>query len=123
MKQKRTLKIDSFSHVEVECRHINSDRLCEDSITYISETLNNTFFHDLSDEDDREGIINHLEYYCSMLVDNGSIDQFDIVFDKRNNKRRWMDQGLYFLELRYKQTHCLNDSSIKFKIGHNGKKN
>ena len=121
MKQKRKIHIDSFSSVEVECRHINSDKLCEESITYLSETLNNTFFHDLSDVSDREAISAHIEYYCGMLMDSGSIEQFDIVFDKRNNKRRWMDKGLYFLELRYKQTHCLNDSSIKFKIGHSGR--
>ena len=120
MKNKRSVHLDSFSSVEIETRHINSEKLGEECITYMTETLNNTFFHDLSSEDDREQIVGNIDYFCDILKDGGLIEQADVIFDKRNNKRSDMDKGIYYLEMKFKQTHCLNFSTIKYKIGYNG---
>ena len=120
MKNTRNVHLDSFSSVVVETRHINSEKLAEECITYMSETLNNNFFHDVSSVDDREQIVGNIEYFCAILMDGGMIEQFDIIFDKRNNKRSDMDKGVYHLEMRFKQTHCLNFSTIKYTIGYRG---
>lgn len=115
---KRIMSIGTFSDVQVEVRNGNSDRLVEEVITYMAETLNNTFFHDLTQEHDRDIVVQSLEYFFQILLENDFIEQVDVVFDKRNNKRSDMDDGKFHLETRFKQKNCLNTTSVLFKIGY-----
>lgn len=118
--KKTTMTIDPYGDIKVETRGVNSKLLTDEVITFMSETLNNTFFHDFAEEHDRDVVVEYLEHFYHVMLEQDLIEQFDIIFDKRNNTRSDMFNGLYELETKFKQRNCLNATSVTFKFG--GKK-
>jgi len=116
----RTEQIDPYGTVHIETSGVNNEALTEELITYTIETLTNTFFHDMTEEHDRDIIIRYHEHFFEVMSDAGYIEQFDIIFDKRNNTKKEMSRGAFAIELKYKQKNCLNYTRVKFLIG--GKK-
>lgn len=119
MKQS-TIHIDNFGETIIKTRGVNSDNLTKDVIIFTTETLINTYFRDLSAEHDRSVIVDYLSHYFGVLVDTNQIEQFDIIFDKRNNKRVDMNNGMFAIESKFKQKNCLNYTTVSFLVG--GKK-
>jgi len=117
MKNRRTAKFGNLADVQIETSHVNNSSLVEEVIVFASETLDNAFFHDFTNEHDRQIMADSLDYFCDLLHENNIIDQYDIIFDKRNNKRKDMDAGKFTIEIRFKQKHCLNVTSVKYLIG------
>lgn len=118
--KKKEILIDSFGTIIVETRGVNSDIVTNEVITFATEVLANPLFSDFTEEHDRDTLIQYVEHFFLIMMGNHIIEQFDIIFDKRNNTRVDMNAGKFALKLTFKQKHCLNDTSVKFLIG--GKK-
>ena len=119
MKQSK-IHIDSFGNIIIKTHGVNSDNLTNEVIIFTTETLTNTFFRDLSEEHDRSIIVDYLSHYFGVLMDSNQIEQFDIMFDQRNNTRADMNMGMFAIESKFKQKNCLNYTTVSFLIG--GKK-
>lgn len=118
--KKSTISVDNFGTINVESRGVNSQLVTNEVITFTTEVLNNTFFTDLSQEHDRDIVVTYIEHFFMVMADNDLVEQFDIIFDKRNNTTTDMNNGMFAMELRFKQKNCLNQTEVKFLMG--GKK-
>jgi len=52
----------------------------------------------------------------SEFKDRGQIDQWSVICDFRNNSIPQMDKGIYFFEVNYRQTNCLNTTRLIYTV-------
>lgn len=50
------------------------------------------------------------------IQEQGLIDQYNVIGDLRNNTIEDMDNGIYVVEVSYRQTNCLNTTRLIYTI-------
>ena len=95
-------------------RAVNSKRL----LTTVQEL--EVIFTDFgvmwSSDNGREAAIEIIEEMMASLYLEGKITQWNVMCDYRNNSVADMNAGIYNLHITYKQTHCLNTTSLEYQI-------
>lgn len=105
--------------MKIVSKNVNNKRLCEeikDAITNVITTLAVNW----SNEAQRCSFVEMIEeFMVGEFIESGTITQFKIVCDSRNNPKGFISPNKIFLELYYKQPHCLNTTSLQFHIPNN----
>lgn len=96
--------------------NVNSDLLAGRIDDYVNEAFGSMFFMDLRTSEDREAFAETIEYFLSTLYENDEVVTFKVVFDKRNNKRAEMSQGIYHIDIMYQQKNCLNVTTLQYSV-------
>ena len=95
---------------------VNSKPLLADITKLIQEGLNSrgiTWASELHREAFADGLN---EILHNDFVEPGRIEQWNVICDRRNNTMKDMNNGSYFLEVRYKQKNCLNFTRLLYHI-------
>ena len=96
--------------------HVNSDLLASKIKNIVKEHFDIMYRADIRNEEDREAFAESMEFELASMQLNSEIVLFKVIFDKRNNKRKDMDRGVFHLEIQYQQWNCLNISKLKVGI-------
>lgn len=64
----------------------------------------------------RDSFIMILSEWLDEQIDEGKITQWNIICDFRNNKVEKMEQGIYIVDIHYKQRNCLNTTHLRYEI-------
>ena len=67
-------------------------------------------------ETHRDSFVMVVNDFLSEIADEGKIEQWKVVCDKRNNKYSDMEQGIYHVDIQYKQRNCLNITQINITV-------
>ena len=101
---------------KVEKRSINNKSLCAIIQKHVEDVITNGAVS-WNDHEDREALVEMCEELFNQLEYDNTIDRsWSVICDLRNNKISDMDNGIYILELSYRQTHCFNTSMLKYTI-------
>ena len=96
-------------------KSVNSKHLVRAITDFIEEGI--TTSHILwSSDTHREAFIVVIEDLLFALEQTGRASQGNVICDARNNKIAQMDQGIYKLEVTFKQRNCVNLTSIEYTI-------
>ena len=61
--------------------------------------------------------------FINSLSDEGRIERYQVICDQRNNGKRFRDNGGFFaITIKYRQTHCLNETQLKYEMKHDTNK-
>lgn len=69
-----------------------------------------------SSDTQRMAAIDTIDDMMFTLHENGKISQWNVISDYRNNSIAKMAVGTYFLTVTYRQAHCLNTTTLIYKI-------
>ncbi len=69
-----------------------------------------------SSDTQRMAAIDTIDDMMNYLYDQGRITQWKVISDFRNNKIADMDAGIFYLTITYKQAHCLNTTTLEYRI-------
>lgn len=69
-----------------------------------------------SDDDHRETFVMVADDGLTDFYEQGLIDQWNVICDMRNNTISNMDQGIYTVEITYRQKNCINTTSLIYTI-------
>lgn len=67
----------------------------------------------------REAAIDTVDEIMQDIFGRGRITQWNVACDFRNNTLADMKSGLYKLDIRYRQTNCLNTTVLQYSIDSN----
>ena len=96
--------------------HVNSDLLASKIKDIVKEHFDVMYHADIRQEEDRETFVESMEFELMSMHFNNELVLFKVIFDKRNNKRKDMDRGVFHLEIQYQQWNCINISKLKYVI-------
>lgn len=103
------------NNIKIVKRSVNSKQLFEKINECVLEAISN-FGSRWTNEAYRKSFVGGLHNFLGMMAEEGLISQAKIIFDNRNNKNFSSSADMYFIEVQYKQTHCLNTSKIEYQI-------
>ena len=83
------------------------------------EVIFNDFGVNWSSDTQRMAAIDTIDDMMNYLYEQDRITQWKVVSDFRNNKIADMDSGIFYLTITYKQTHCLNTTTLEYRIDSN----
>lgn len=96
-------------------RAVNSKHLVIAITEFVEEGILNS--HILwSSDTHRESFIIVIEDLLTALEITGRISQGNVVCDARNNKMSKMDDGIFQLDISFKQSNCVNTTHIDYTI-------
>lgn len=101
--------------IKIVKRSINSKLLFEKVHTMIFETITSLGVKWTS-ESHRKSFARAVGDFMFGLIEEGEIERFKVICDKRNNKSFSSDAESYCFEVNYKQPSCLNTSRIEYHI-------
>jgi len=105
---------------EITIKHynVNSKLLLIEIEDFVMDGLSTSAML-LNDERYREMICETLSDLLWEYKDSNVVDNFKVVGDQRNNTRKDLDNGIFKLDIYYKQHHCLNTTHLSYKIDDN----
>lgn len=104
-----------MAQVQVVTKSINSKSLYNEIYGFLKEGIDD--FGVIWESDaHRESYIHVVNDFLMDIAENGKIEQFKVIGDKRNNKYTDMEKGIYHVDVLYKQRNCLNTSQINLTI-------
>lgn len=101
--------------IKVVTKSVNSKSLFKEINDSVYEAVS-TFGVKWTSEAHRMSFVELIEGFLMDLEDAGKIEQSKVVCDKRNNKSFSNLAKEYVFEVMYRQTHCLNVTSIVYHI-------
>lgn len=101
--------------IKIVKRSINSKILYQKVHTMIYETITSLGVKWAS-ESHRKSFAHAVEDFMLGLVEEGEIERFKVICDRRNNRSFSSDADSYCFEISYKQPSCLNTSKIEYHI-------
>lgn len=107
-----------MSGVRVIQRSVNSKMLFEELNETIYEAIT-TLGVRWSNDQNRNSFVEVLEDFLNDKFEEGKIEQYKVICDKRNNgsfSPSFKGSNEYLLEVFYRQPHCLNTSKIQYFI-------
>ena len=104
-----------MTQITVVQKSVNSKPLFNDVLSFIKEGIYD-FGIVWNSEAHRDSFSMVMGDFLSEMVVEGKIEQWKIVCDKRNNKYTDMENGVYHLDIQYKQRNCLNITQINITI-------
>jgi hypothetical protein len=99
---------------ELTTKAVNSKQLLKDIQEL--EIIFTDFGVNWTSDTQRMAAIDTVDDVMAHLYEQGRITQWKVVSDFRNNKIVDMDQGIYYLTITFKQAHCLNTTTLEYKI-------
>jgi hypothetical protein len=97
-------------------KSVNS-KLLISQITAYAEELMTTAGINWADESERVTVATMLEEYLAELNEtDGSVEQYKVISDRRNNTVANSLRGLYNLHLIFRQKNCFNTTKILYTI-------
>jgi len=101
---------------KITTKNINSKTLYNSIISEIDHIIH-AFSNELSTDSTARSIIMELaEESLLSHAEENKLEQWNVICDKRNNKRETLALGITYIDITYVQTHCLNTSSIRYTI-------
>lgn len=67
----------------------------------------------------RESFVVLIDEWLAEHVDENAITHYKVVCDRRNNKKSNMKDGIFYLDVEYRQTNCLNITKLLYTISEN----
>lgn len=64
----------------------------------------------------RHSFVEIISDCMEQVMDDGLINQWNVICDLRNNTIADMDSGTYILEIQYRQKNCLNTTRLIYTI-------
>lgn len=101
--------------VVIESFNVNSKTLCDEICKEIDVDLTSEWYT-LSDSIHRMFLLDRLDELMGEFQEKKQISQYNIIMDERNNTEERMNMGIMNLELSYKQQHCVNTTTLSYKI-------
>lgn len=98
-------------------RAVNSKQLLSE--IQEMEIIFSDFGVNWSSDTQRMAAIDTVDDMMNHFYEQGRLTQWKVVSDFRNNKIADMDAGIFYLTITYKQTHCLNTTTLEYKIDSN----
>lgn len=105
--------------ISVKCHNVNSEvlfRQIDKHIRSTIENLGNYWFK----EDYRKLYLDHIEETIGEQVGNGKINQIKVISNEHNNTCVDNENGKYNIDIHYKQTHCLNVTTLSYVVQYDG---
>lgn len=108
----RKIKMAKF---KLKVIHSNSKILLTMITTFIGEIIDN---YDVIWENNsqRDAILEIIDEFLEDLKDNGKLEQWDVICDKRNNNRFTADSGTVLLDITYRQKNCYNITKLLYAV-------
>ena len=100
---------------KIKKRAVNSKALFDEVNEIVEEGFGDV---DLiwSSDIHRDSFIDLIDEWLWETSEEGKITQWKIVCDFRNNTIKQMEQGIYQLDVSYRQTDCLNTTTLEYTI-------
>jgi hypothetical protein len=110
-----------MAEVKKTFKAIVDKHICKEIDEFIDSGI-----HDLgirwSSDMNRQSFVEIIEDELQGYVEDGLIEQYKVIMDKRNNKAADMANGIYKLEVHFRQMHCLTVTKLLYTITDNGSK-
>jgi len=102
-------------HMQAKTKNVNSDVLCKDILQTLQESASDFIrkYNVASEFYDTKQMTEFLEIYFGEMVVAKTIEQYDIICDKRNNTDVDFRKGNIHLKVTFVQMHCLNVTEIQ----------
>jgi len=104
-----------MTHINTTCKAINSKLLFKEIDEIVKDGL---FSVELVwiDEENREVFLSFLNSLMQEFWANGAIEQWKVQCNLQNNTVDDMMQGIFNVDVYYKQKNCLNTTQITYTI-------
>lgn len=100
-------------------KSVNSKVLVQQIVTFTEEVMLSSGSI-WADEGERAMMAKMVEEYLEDLAtDDGTIEQYKVVCDRRNNKAANCLKGLFKFDIYFRQKNCLNTTKILYSINVN----
>ena len=64
----------------------------------------------------RQSFVDVVGDLLEQVMNEGFIDQWNVISDLRNNSVADMDKGIYVIEIQYRQRNCLNTTRLIYTV-------
>lgn len=106
-----------FTKITKELKAVNNKALVKEISTFMDQIILELGEIRWNDQIQREQIVAYLDNYMSELSqETKSIVNYKVVMDRRNNKTKDMDNGVFHLDVCFKQKNCINITQILYTI-------
>lgn len=96
-------------------KSVNNKRIAQEIAQFVEEGIINfgvTWESDIQ----RQAFVEIVEDTMESYVEDGTIEQYKVICDLRNNKIADMERGIYKFDVTYKQKNCVNTTKILWTI-------
>jgi len=101
---------------KITTKNVNSKTLYNSIISDIDHIIR-AFSNEMAADCTARAIIMELtEESLLAHAEINKLAQWNVICDKRNNKRETLALGTTYIDITYVQTHCLNTTSIRYTI-------
>lgn len=96
-------------------RAVNSKHLLRAVTEFVEDGITTSHIMWMSDTH-RDAFVTVIEDLLFALEQVGRLSQGNVVCDARNNKASDMDDGVFHLDISFKQANCVNVTTIEYII-------
>lgn len=95
--------------------NVNSKSLLNEITFFLEECIDHMGF-DWAQEYHRQSFVDIISDDLDEVAQKNLITQWNVVFDRRNNKVADMNNGKYVVDVYYKQRNCYNTTQLTYTI-------
>lgn len=107
-----------MAQLKVVNKSVNSKILYDEILAFLKEGVYD-FGIVWNSEAHRDSFVHVVNDFLFDIAEEGKIEQFKVIGDKRNNKYSDIEQGIYHVDVSYRQRNCLNVTQIMLTIDDN----
>ena len=100
----------------LKTKHINSKPLLLEISEFVG-TIIDDYNIIWSSDSQRDAILEVIDEHMQDLAEVGKLEQWDVICDERNNKKKDMQNKITHLDIKYVQHNCYNISELNYTIG------
>lgn len=93
--------------------NVNSPKLLEALTSGIEELIMDSTV-DMTKASHRDSFLDVMEDWFNDNIEQGLIEQFNVICDNRNNTKQDLMSGDVIVDLYYRQRHCLNITHVRY---------
>lgn len=95
--------------------NVNSKKLLHDITSFAEDCIDGMGII-WSHETHRESFVDLIDEMLEEEASKGTIVQWNVMCDRRNNKHEDMIKGKYIIDIYYRQKNCLNKTHLQYTI-------